>query len=69
MLADTHKRPVGKDWQKPPAPINRGLEHSVGSQVERAYARSDLRDKRRALMEQWGEYVTEKRAKGVRPHG
>ena len=33
------------------------LGHLVGSTVERAYARSELLDKRRALMEQWGSYV------------
>ena len=30
------------------------LAHAVGNAVERAYARSDLLDKRRALMAQWG---------------
>ena len=29
------------------------LSHTVGSAVERAYARSDLLEKRRVLMEQW----------------
>jgi integrase len=33
------------------------LSHRVGSDVERAYARSDLLDKRRILMEQWSGYV------------
>ena len=33
------------------------LGHHVGSKVERAYARSDLADRRRALMEQWADYV------------
>lgn len=32
------------------------LAHSVGNAVERAYARTDLLDKRRALMEDWAEY-------------
>ena len=45
------------------------LAHSVGSGVERANARSDLRNKRRALMERWGEYVTAERTKVVRLHG
>ena len=35
------------------------LAHSLGSVTERAYARSDLFDKRRPLMESWGAYVTE----------
>lgn len=30
------------------------LSHAVGSAVERAYARSDLLEKRRVLMERWG---------------
>ena len=33
------------------------LAHKVGSDVERAYARSDLLDRRRALMEEWSGYV------------
>ena len=33
------------------------LAHRVGSDVEKAYARSDLLDKRRALMERWSDYV------------
>ena len=32
------------------------LSHIVGSAVERAYARSDLLEKRRLLMEQWGAH-------------
>ena len=35
------------------------LSHRVGSNVERAYARSDLLEKRRVLMERWSEFVTE----------
>ena len=33
------------------------LAHTVRNAVERAYARSYLLDKRRRLMEQWGDYV------------
>jgi integrase len=32
------------------------MGHTVGSAVERAYRRTDLMEKRRRLMEQWGEY-------------
>jgi integrase len=35
------------------------LSHRVGSDVERAYARSDLLEKRRALMEQWSAFVSQ----------
>ena len=43
--------------------------HTVGSAVERAYARSDLRSKRRTPMQRWGEYVTADRANVVKLHG
>jgi hypothetical protein len=32
------------------------LAHTVGNAVERAYRRSDLREKRRALMAAWGTF-------------
>ena len=49
------------------------LAHVVRSQVEAAYARSDLFDKRRKLMDQWAAYLSAD-ASGrvvpmVRPHG
>ncbi len=34
------------------------LAHSVGGKVERSYARSDLLDKRREVLEAWGRHVT-----------
>ena len=34
------------------------LAHKVGNAVERAYARSDLLERRRALMEEWAAFVT-----------
>jgi integrase len=36
--------------------IEMALAHSVGTAVEKAYRRTDLFDKRRKLMEQWGKY-------------
>ena len=33
------------------------LSHKVGNNVERAYARSDLLERRRVLMERWSQYV------------
>lgn len=33
------------------------LAHSVGNEVERSYARSDLLDRRRVLLERWGKYA------------
>lgn len=46
------------------AVIELSLAHAVGSAVERAYARSDLLAKRRALMAQWGAYATGRVVRG-----
>ena len=34
------------------------LAHTLGDSTEQAYARSDLLEKRRLLMQRWGDYVT-----------
>jgi hypothetical protein len=34
------------------------LAHAIGNGVEAAYRRGDLFEKRRALMEEWAEYVS-----------
>ena len=34
------------------------LSHTVGSAVERAYARTDLLEQRRELLQRWGDYAT-----------
>lgn len=34
------------------------LGHQVGTEVERAYQRSDLLEKRRLLLEQWADFLT-----------
>ena len=41
----------------PHAVAELALAHAVGSAVERSYARSDLFEKRRGLMNQWAAYV------------
>ena len=50
----------------PHAVCEAALAHAVGSAVERSYARSDLFEKRRGLMNQWASYVTAGNAKVVR---
>ena len=52
----------------PHAVCEMALAHRVGSDVERSYARSDLFDKRRGLMDQWATYVTGGGAKVLRLH-
>ena len=39
------------------AAIEMSLSHAVGGDVERAYFRSDVLNQRRALMQQWGEFL------------
>ena len=56
-------RSTFRDWASectnaPHAVMELSLAHAVGSSVEQAYARSDLVAKRRALMDQWGSFVT-----------
>jgi integrase len=56
-------RSTFRDWASEVASAPReiaemSLSHRVGSDVERAYARSDLLDKRRALMERWSMFVS-----------
>lgn len=56
-------RSTFRDWAGEVANVPRevaekSLAHNVGSNVERAYARSDLLDKRRALMERWSMFVS-----------
>lgn len=51
-----------RDWASEFANADRevaemSLAHKVGSDVERAYARSDLLERRRTLMEQWSGFV------------
>jgi integrase len=58
-------RSTFRDWASEVANVPRevaemSLAHRVGSDVERAYARSDLLDKRRALMERWSDFVSGK---------
>ncbi|MCZ8151405.1 MAG: tyrosine-type recombinase/integrase [Rhodobacteraceae bacterium] len=55
-------RSTFRDWASEYADAPRevsemSLAHKVGSNVERAYARSDLLVKRRVLMDQWSQFV------------
>lgn len=64
-------RSTFRDWASEVANAPRelaelSLAHKVGSDVERAYARSDLLERRRVLMERWAGYVTGESGKVVR---
>lgn len=50
-----------RDWSSESAHVERevaeaALSHTTGNEVERAYARSDLFDRRRKLMDAWGRF-------------
>jgi integrase len=54
-------RSAFRDWAGESAHVARevaeiALSHAVGDEVERAYARSDLFERRHALMDAWGHY-------------
>ena len=38
--------------------VEAALAHTIGNKVEAAYQRSDLLEKRRALMDEWGKYCS-----------
>lgn len=55
-------RSAFRDWaaectSAPHAVMELSLAHAVGSSVEQAYARSDLIEKRRVLMQKWADFV------------
>ena len=67
-------RSAFRDWASertnaPHAVMERALAHAVVNAVEAAYARSDLLERRRGLMQQWGEFVTGAGATVARLHG
>ncbi|MFN3263219.1 MAG: tyrosine-type recombinase/integrase [Pikeienuella sp.] len=62
-------RSTFRDWCSESAKAPRevaeaALAHATGDAVERAYARSDLFERRRALMDAWGRYATGARGAG-----
>jgi integrase len=56
-------RSTFRDWAAestayPNEVVEMALAHTVSNKVEAAYRRGDLFEKRRALMEDWGKYVS-----------
>ncbi|MDH3265084.1 MAG: tyrosine-type recombinase/integrase [Paracoccaceae bacterium] len=63
-------RSTFRDWCSESAHADRevaeaALSHATGNEVERAYARSDLFERRRALMDAWGRYCSGERGQVV----
>ncbi|NNE79997.1 MAG: integrase arm-type DNA-binding domain-containing protein [Silicimonas sp.] len=61
-------RSTFRDWAAeqtdyPPEMAEIALAHTVGSEVERAYRRTDLVEKRRSMLGKWAEYLD----RGARP--
>ena len=44
------------------ATMEMSLAHAVGNTVERSYASSDLYEKRKILMQQWSDFLEQRRA-------
>jgi integrase len=66
-------RSTFRDWAAEEAGAPRevaeaALAHQIGSEVERAYARSDLLERRRELMVKWSEHAAQDRVSGERVH-
>ena len=64
-------RSAFRDWASESAHAARevaeaALSHAVGNEVEQSYARSDLFDRRRKLMDAWGSFCTSDTGKVVR---
>ena len=63
-----------RDWASeltdhPRAVVEAALAHTVRDQTEAAYARSDLFERRRHLMEDWAEYLADARGQVVSLRG
>jgi integrase len=62
-------RSTFRDWcgdtAKPADVAEAALAHQTGNAVVRAYARSDLFERRRVLMDQWADYLTKPPAQVV----
>lgn len=62
-----------RDWAAermptiPPMVAEMSLAHSIGTETERAYLRTDLPELRRTLMTAWADFVTGKPAANVTP--
>ena len=59
-----------RDWASgrtnhPREVVEAALAHVVGTQTEAAYARSDLFERRRRLMDDWARYLDRPRGKVV----
>ncbi len=63
-----------RDWaaeetDHPREVIEAALVHVVRNRVEATYARSDLFERRRILIEEWARYLVQGRGKGSEPLG
>ena len=58
MDATTFRTSASEYAEAPEAVMKLSLAHAVESAALRAYARSDLFEKRRALLDDWGAFAT-----------
>ena len=50
--------PYAEETNHPREVVEAALAHAVANQTEAAYARSDLFERRRRLMDEWAEYIS-----------
>jgi integrase len=65
-------RSTFRDWaaeatHHPNHVVEQALAHAIGNAVEAAYRRGDLFEKRKALMDDWANYLAKPPAQVVRP--
>ena len=56
---------VSEETNFPSEIAEQALAHSVGNEVERAYRRGDVLEKRRGMMEAWANYLSQKQSEKV----
>ena len=59
---------MAEETDHPREVIEAALAHVVQNKVEAAYARSDLFERRRRLMDDWAEYLSEARGRVISLH-
>ena len=59
---------TAEETNHPREVVEAALAHVVQNKVEAAYARSDLFERRRRLMDDWAAYLNGERVQAVTPH-
>ena len=66
-LCSTFQDWAGEETDHPREVIEAALAHVVRNRVEAAYARSDLFERRRVLMDDWARYLAQGSGEDLEP--